>query len=506
MMMNEDKAKKGKVWLVGAGPGDPGLMTQKGRKVLEEADVVVYDALIGSGILSMMPAGAEKIYAGKRSGHHFLKQDETNKILLEKALEGHKVVRLKGGDPFIFGRGGEELELLEENGIPYEIVPGVTSAFAVPAYAGIPVTHRDFCSSVHIITGHRRKDHTHDIDFKALKETGGTLIFLMGIASLPVITAGLLDAGMDPDTPAAVIEKGTTSSQRTISSTLAGLEAAAAEAEVVTPAIIVVGKVVSLADQFSWRQMLPLSGIKAIVTRPKELSSGLAAMLRDKGAEVLELPAIEIAPIQDNEELTRAIKELADYDWLVFTSPSGVRIFMEELLKDKDIRSLAGCRIAAIGKGSAKELLKYGLRADMIPTVYDGRTLGAELAKLLNDGDRILIPRAKIGNHEIIEKLSKVSGITIDDIPTYDTLYTSQEWFNADEAFDDPRVYALFTSASTVRGFVNAYPDMDHSKVRAVCIGKQTKAEADLHGMNTYVSDKATLESLVSKLEEVINK
>lgn len=504
--MNEDKAKKGKVWLVGAGPGDPGLMTQKGRKVLEEADVVVYDALIGSGILSMMPAGAEKIYAGKRSGHHFLKQDEINRVLLKKAQEGLKVVRLKGGDPFIFGRGGEELELLEENGIPYEIVPGVTSAFAVPAYAGIPVTHRDFCSSVHIITGHRRKDHTHDIDFKALKETGGTLIFLMGISSLPAITAGLLDAGMDPGTPAAVIERGTTANQRIVSSTLADLKDAADAAKVVTPAIIVVGKVVSLSDQFSWRQLLPLSGVRVIVTRPRELSSGLAEMLREKGAEVAELPTIEIDPIPDNKELAGATESLGSYNWVVFTSPGGVRVFMNELLKNRDIRSLAGCKIASIGKGTEKELRKYGIRADLIPSEYDGRTLGAELAGILTEGERVLIPRAKIGNHELIEELSKVSGVTIDDIPTYDTIYTSQEWFHADEAFDDPCVYALFTSASTVKGFVSAYPDMDHGKVRAVCIGKQTRAEADKHGMKTYVSDKATLESLVRKLEEVVNQ
>lgn len=504
--MIEDKMQKGKVWLVGAGPGDPGLMTQKGRKVLEEADVVVYDALIGSGILSLMPAGAEKIYAGKRSGHHFLKQDEINRVLLEKAREGLRVVRLKGGDPFVFGRGGEELELLIENDIPYEIVPGVTSAVAVPAYAGIPVTHRDFCSSVHIITGHKRKDHTYDIDFKALKETGGTLVFLMGIASLPVITAGLLEAGMDPETPAAVIEKGATANQRIISSTLADLAPDAAAASVITPAIIIIGKVVSLADQFSWRQELPLSGIKAVVTRPKELSSGLATMLREKGAEVIELPTIEIAPIEDNGELTGAIGALDSYDWIVFTSPSGVRVFMDELLKSKDIRSLAGCRIASIGKGTEKELLKYGLRADMVPSEYDGRTLGTELAGLLHEGERVLIPRAKIGNHELIEELCKISGITIDDIPTYDTIYTSQEWFDAGEAFDDPHTYALFTSASTVRGFAKAYPGMDYSKVRAVCIGKQTKAEADGHGMVTYVSDKATLGSLVSRLEEVCSQ
>ncbi|MBE6042351.1 MAG: uroporphyrinogen-III C-methyltransferase, partial [Clostridiales bacterium] len=313
-------------------------------------------------------------------------------------------------------------------------------------------------------------------------------------------------AGMDPDTPAAVIEKGTTADQRIIRSTLSSLEEDAKAAEVITPAIIVVGKVVSLTDCFNWRQMLPLAGVRAIVTRPKELSSGLASMLRERGAEAVELPTIEIEPICGSGDLTRAIEQLNGYDWIVFTSPSGVRVFMSELLRGKDIRSLSGCRIAAIGSGSEKELLKYGLRADMVPSEYDGRTLGAELAPLLKGGDRVLIPRAKIGNRELIEELSKVSGVSIDDIPTYDTIYNSQDWFDAESAFDDPRTYALFTSASTVRGFVNAYPDMDHSKVRAVCIGKQTRAEADSHGMETYVSDKATLVSLVSRLEDVCGK
>lgn len=243
---------KGKVWLVGAGPGDPGLFTIKGKKVLQQADVVFYDALISQEILDLIPKQARRIFAGKRSGHHFLPQEETNRVLLEEALAGNSVVRLKGGDPFLFGRGGEELELLAENGVPFEVVPGVTSAFAVPAYNGIPVTHRDYCSSVHVVTGHRRKDHSIDIDFEALVSTKGTLIFLMGIAALADLCNGLLDAGMDPDMPAAVLEKGTTKEQRRIAATVATLETACKAACVQTPAILVVGRVCELADTFSW--------------------------------------------------------------------------------------------------------------------------------------------------------------------------------------------------------------------------------------------------------------
>ena len=494
---------KGKVWLVGAGPGDRGLMTLKGKDVLERAEVVVYDALVGSGILAMMPPEAEKIYVGKRSGRHTLVQGDINRLLLEKALEGKRVVRLKGGDPFLFGRGGEELELLKENGVPYEIVPGITSAFAVPAYAGIPVTHRDKCSSVHVITGHKRKDHSYDIDFEGLVKAGGTLVFLMGISSLPVITEGLLGAGMDPAAPAAIVEKGTTAAQRTITAPLSELEKTAAEAQASAPAVIIVGGTAALADEFSWRDLLPLSGVRAIVTRPKELSSGLAVLLREKGAEVTELPAIEIASTE-SDRLAEAVQRLSDggYEWIVFTSPSGVRVFMDVLLKDNDVRALACSKIAVIGQGTQKELLKYGLRADMIPSKYDGKTLGTELAALLSEGDRVLIPRARIGNRELTDELAKVPGITVDDIPTYDTIYTSQDWFDAGEAFRDGRTYALFTSASTVRGFTEAYPGTDFTEVPAVCIGEMTAKEAGKHGMKIYVAEKATLEALVEALEK----
>ena len=503
-MEHKETVYPGKVWLVGAGPGDAMLLTLKGKEVLSNADVVIYDALISPALLSYVPEGAELIYAGKRSGNHTLKQKEINKILLEKALEGKKVVRLKGGDPFVFGRGGEELELLVENDIPYEIVPGISSAFAVPAYAGIPVTHRDYCSSVHVITGHRRKDNTYNIDFVALTEAGGTLVFLMGISSLHVICSGLLSAGMDPDTPAAIIEKGTTSQQRTIRSTLDRLENKAVEEKVTMPAVIVIGDVAALSDDFEWISARPLSGIRAVVTRPKELNSRLSSMLRAKGAEVIELPTIKIVPSPD-DVLAKAVDDISSskYEWLVFTSPSGVRIFMDKIFERSDVRSLAFCRIACIGKGSEKELLKYGIRADLIPSVYDGKHLGRELSRKLREGDRILIPRARSGNKELTDELSAVNGVTITDLAAYDTEYRSFDWFNDEEVFSDPDTYAVFTSASTVRGFVNGSKLDDFSEVKALCIGRQTAEEAEKHGMQIFIAEEATLDSLVKKLEEI---
>ena len=502
--MNSNNVEKGKVWLVGAGPGDVSLITVKGREVLASADVVVYDALVRGGTMALMPEGAELIYAGKRAGKHTMSQEAINELLLEKALEGKKVVRLKGGDPFLFGRGGEELELLEQNGIDYEIVPGVTSAFAAPAYAGIPVTHRDFCRGVSVITGHRRANGWLDVNFKALAETGNTLVFLMGMSTIEIIMNGLLEAGMAGDTPAAIIEKGTTASQRVITTDLLHLKQTAEDEHAGAPAVIVIGHVAALAGRFGWRGSLPLSGVRAIVTRPKELSSGLAALLRKRGAEVIEVPVIDIEPVKDNRPLSDAIEKLTGgcYQWVVLTSPSGVRVFFDELMKHSDLRALAGCRIAAIGKGSEAELAKRGIRADMVPSVYDGRTLGAELSALLKPGDHVLIPRARIGNKALTEELAKVKDVTIDDIATYDTVYTAPDWFDAEKELTYPETYALFTSASGVRGFVSAYPDMDHSMIKAVCIGAMTAAEAEKYGMKVWISGEATLVSLADRLQE----
>ena len=492
----------GKVWLVGAGPGEVSLITLKGKEVLAEADVVIYDALVRGGMMSLLPEKAELIYVGKRAGNHTMRQEEINSLLLEKALEGKRVVRLKGGDPFLFGRGGEELELLVQNGIDFEIVPGVTSAFAAPAYAGIPVTHRDFCRGVSVITGHRRSNGVLDVNFKALAETGNTLVFLMGMSTIDIIMSGLLDAGMAEDTPAAIVEKGTTSSQRVLTTDLTHLKETAEIRHAEAPAVIVIGAVAGLAERFGWRGSLPLNGVRAVVTRPRELSSGLALMLRKRGAEVIEVPVIGIEPVRDNDRLQDAIGKLKEgyYQWVVLTSPSGARVFFDELMKTADARVLAGCRIAAIGKGTESELAKRGIHADMLPSRFDGRTLGAELSKLLGAGDKVLIPRAAIGNKALNEELSKPEGVVIDDIATYDTVYRAPVWFDAAKELADPHTFALFTSASGVRGFVSAYPAMDHAAVKAVCIGAMTAAEAEKHSMKVWISEEATLISLAERL------
>lgn len=494
----------GKVWLVGAGPGDPGLLTLKAREALEQADVVVYDALVSPGVLGMIPDAARLIFAGKRSSHHYMKQSDTNRVLLEEALAGNNVVRLKGGDPFLFGRGGEELELLCQNGVPFEVVPGVTSAFAVPAYCGIPVTHRDCCSSVHVITGHRREGQDYDIDFDALVKTGGTLVFLMGVAALHDIAAGLMRAGMSPDTPAAVLEKGTTARQRRISATISTLADACATANVQTPAIIVVGRVCALAEDFMWFEKKPLSGVRVIVTRPRELSSGLAGMLRREGAEVLELPAIRTVPIRDSgiDDAIRAL-ERGGFDWLAFTSPSGVRVFMDRLIELSDLRALSGVKLAAIGEGSRKALKQHGLRTDFMPSVYDGETLGREMRDVCAPGSRILIPRAAIGNPELIDALNKGAGFVVTDLPTYDTEYAQSRTVDVAALLAAGEIdFCVFTSASTVRGFVSGVPGADFTQVNAVCIGRQTADAAQKHGMRVRVAERATLEALVQCVKD----
>ena len=593
----------GKVWLVGAGPGDRGLFTLKGLEVLQNAEVVVHDALIGDEVLTLIPENAVKINVGKRASHHRMEQDQINRTLLEQAQAGKRVVRLKGGDPFLFGRGGEELELLAENNIPFEVVPGVTSAFAVPAYNGIPVTHRDFTSSVHIITGHRRASKGPDvsadkypaagtgtgtaaekigsagtatgtaaeksgsagaatgtpeekigsagagpgdadslgIDYEALVRTHGTLIFLMGLSNLPAIMKGLLLAGIDPDLPAAVLERGTTARQKRVLATVSTLEQEAAGAQIQAPAIIVVGEVCRLADSFAWAEKRPLAGKKILLTRPKELISEMAVRLRRAGAEVLEMPAIETVPIEPNPALDRKMAELRAGDkrpdWIIFTSPSGVRIFMERLLSEQDIRVLAGIKIAVIGEGSAKKLRTYGIRADFMPSVYDGETLGRELARKIRQESaeaelqkpaeekihsfaeenvhysaeetlqksaepdppvRILIPRAAIGNPELTEELQKAGNVEISDIAIYETRYVSPELIDVRTQIRNGEIdYAVFTSASTVRGFSAVMKDTDLSGFKAICIGRQTRAAAEARGMETRMAEKATLDALV---------
>ena len=490
----------GKVWLVGAGPGDAGLFTRKGYDVLQHADVVVYDSLVGDGVLAMVPDTARTINVGKRSSHHTMPQWKMNELLLEEAQKGNRVVRLKGGDPFMFGRGGEELELLAEHNIPFEVVPGITSPLAVPAYNGIPVTHRDYTSSLHIITGHKREGQPYDINFRALVETKGTLVFLMGVAALPDICKGLLENGMDPDMPAAVLQKGTTAGQKRIVATVSTLEQEVKRQGVETPAIIVVGKVCALAGTFAWYEKLPLAGCKVLVTRPKALVSTMSHRLRVLGAEVLEIPAVETVPIPENAPLAEALDHLREYAWIVLTSPTGVQVFFDQLLLfGKDIRSLGTVKFAVIGEGTRKALVEKGIRADLMPEVYDGAHLGEKLAEMLRkEGGtpRILIPRAKKGNPELVSALEQ-AGARVDDIPTYQTVCRSQDLIDVKKEFEEGQIFcAAFTSSSIVRAFAENNQGLDFSRVRAACIGKQTKATADGFGMKTEMAEKATMDSL----------
>ena len=502
--------KTGKVWLAGAGPGDAGLLTIKTRELLETADVIVYDALISAEIMSLIPAEKECIFVGKRAGNHAVPQEGINQILLEQALAGKKVLRLKGGDPFVFGRGGEELELLVEHGIPFEIVPGITSAVAVAAYAGIPITHRDFTSSFHVVTGHARKDGTSRIDYDALVKLNGTLVFLMGISSMPEICKGLLDAGMCPDMPAAVLERGTTSRQRNIVSDVAHLVEKAEEEKVQTPAIILVGEVCGLEKEFAWAKKRTLGGRQFLLTRPKENVSELARRLREQGAQVLEVPAITTKAIEPNEKLEIALKQgVVSERWLVFSSPIGVRIFFKQLLKmDMDVRMLApkNCtlKIAAIGSATKRELKQYGLVADVTPAVFNARELGEAIAKVAAKDSEIIIARAKEGSKELVPPLLE-AGFKVRDIATYETVYEVNEVLSevVKNVFEKKEIDAVtFTSASTVKGFVNAFAELDFSNIQAVCIGEQTAEEAKKYGMQLMISKEASMDSMIELMIE----
>lgn len=487
--------KKGKVWLVGAGPSDIGLFTIKGKEVLQSADVVLYDKLVGEGIINLIPRSSKKIYVGKQSGYHSVTQDNISRMLLEEAIKGNKVVRLKGGDPFLFGRGGEELELLAKNNIDFEVVPGITSAISVPAYSGIPVTHRDYSSSVHIITG-KNKNKDIDIDFKTLSKLEGTLIFLMGVSSLDIICESLIDGGMDKRTPAAIIQKGTTSKQNTLLSTLEFLPKLAKEKKVETPGIIIVGKVASLHSELNWVDKLSLSGLKVLVTRPERQASKLSKKLYEKGAEVLEVPTIETNIINENIKLLNSIKNINNYQWIVLTSPTGVEMLFRFLIENNiDLRGFSNIKFAVVGDATSKVLKEKGIIADFVPSKYNGETLGKELTPYISG--KVLIPRARIGSSNIIEIFNK-NNIECDDIGIYETKIIKQELSNIEEID-----YIAFTSASTVKGFIQSVGNINYEGIKGICIGEETEKVAKEYGIKTYVSEEATLDSMVILLEKL---
>lgn len=499
----------GKVWLAGAGPGDAGLLTVRAKELLEESDVIVYDALVSLEVFGQIPPKKELIYVGKHKKHHTCSQDKIHEILLQKVEEGKKVLRLKGGDPFIFGRGAEEVEFLVKKGIPFEIVPGVTSATAVAAYAGIPVTHRDYVSSFHVITGHSRNDGKSRIEYDALVKAGGTLVFLMGVATLENICNGLIAAGMDRKIP-AVIEQGTNSTQKKIVSSLESIASEAKSKQIQAPAVIVVGHVCGLEKRFSWMEKRPLSGRLFLVTRPAEHQITLVRRLRNMGAQVIEMPTIRIHPVAEVTEFETALRNQIEdkhEKWMVFTSSIGVRIFFEKLAEScLDIRDILSGRvkIAAIGEATEKKLLEYGWRADFIPEEYCAETLGKELAKKITKGCSVRIFCARQGSKELLLPLHK-QGVFVEDVPLYDTEYQiyGDERIQIKESFEKGRIDAVtFTSASTVRGFVRTMRDLDFTMCKAVCIGRQTAKEAAKYGMQIQIAKQSTMDSMIELIED----
>ncbi len=410
----------GTVYLVGAGPGDPGLLTRRGEAVLARADVVVYDHLASARLLNLAPADAKLVQAGKSIGHCTLSQDEINQVLIDHARAGRNVVRLKGGDPLVFGRGAEEALQLRAAGIPFEIVPGVTAGVGVTAYAGIPVTHRGVASAVAFVTGHGdpESDPGHSpLDWAALARFPGTLVVYMGVTHLAAICRTLMRLGKAGDTPAAIIEAGTIASQHTEIATLETIAKTARSSGVHPPALLVVGAVVALREELAWYERLPLFGQRIVVTRPAEEAVRAAAGLEALGAEVVLAPTIRVRPITDPGPLDAAIDRLADYDWLVFTSVNGVRYFLRRLeQRGRDLRALGHLKLAAIGPATAEALAQFHLRADLMPGSYRSEALAAVLGRHAQ-GRRILLARADRGRTILKDELARLADV--DQVAVY---------------------------------------------------------------------------------------
>jgi uroporphyrinogen III methyltransferase/synthase len=487
-----------KVSLVGAGPGEKGLLTLKGLKRLQDADVVLFDRFVGAEIRALIPECAEKIDVGKTAGVHPVPQDEINRLLLERAKQGLNVVRLKGGDPFVFGRGGEELELLAENGIPFEIVPGVSSAIAGAAYAGIPVTHRDYASSLHIITGHTKNNENVTINYDALVHAEGTLVFMMGVAAVEEICAGCIAAGMSKDMPAAIVENAATGLQRKFTGTVESLPVIAQENAVESPAIIIIGEVCLLSDRYDWFGKRPLTGQRVIIARSKPGMSRLADELRELGCYVTELPGAKITPLTGpGSALEKALEKINTYSWLVCTSSIGVNVFFDHLKQTGfDIRKLHHLKIACIGTETEKEVNNRGIKAAYCPAEYNGTALAHGLSALVQNGEKLLIARAKNGAEDLTRILTE-TGIDFDNVAIYEKTYDDEKITYGKTDF------VVFTSSSAVERFAKSAANEDFGKIRAVCIGERTAATAKSYGMEVFVSAKATIDSMVNKIKEL---
>lgn len=493
-----------KVYLIGAGPGDPGLLTLKGKAILEKADVVVYDYLANDALLAFVRPDAEKLYVGKKAGAHTLSQSEINRLIIEKAREGKTVARLKGGDPYIFGRGGEEAEELFEAGVPFEEVPGISSTIAGPAYAGIPLTHRDFSSSVTLITGHEHPDKPGSVhNWNALASSANTLVFVMGMKNLPDITSNLIQAGLSPDTPAALVYWGTTTRHRSLTATLETLPTAARKAGFTNPSVIIVGKVVTLHDKLNWFEHKPLLGRTIAVTRAREQASGMASQLMELGAEVIQFPTIAIHALDDYTPVDTVLDELGSYDWIVFTSVNGVHWFWQRLEnRQLDSRALHGLRVAAMGSATANELKRHGIHPDFVPDTYIAESMAEGLIQKDIQGQKILIPRACEAREILPQVLSK-AGADVRVLPLYKTVpAVSQRETVLQRLAEGTLDVITFGSSSTVDNFFTAIPaSAIHSSPavpKMACIGPVTAKTLHKYGFTCDIQpDTYTIPALV---------
>ena len=490
-----------KVSLVGVGPGDESLLTLKALECIQNADVLVYDNLINPTVLNKARLDTKLIYAGKISGNHYLTQDKINETIAEYAANGEYVVRLKGGDPYIFGRGGEEAEYLIERGIDFETVHGVSSFYAGLGYAGIPITFRGEATSFHVFTGHRKKGEPLDLDFKNIAKSDGSLVFLMGISNLPLIVNGLLSNGMDPHIGAAIVENGTRYNQRVFRGELCSIEEIARKENVVSPALIVVGDVCKKDLSFFNKLKLPLSGKNILLTATRSLAEKMAKRFKETGANICEMSLIAIKEIEIEKE--KLLSEINDSTHILFTSSNGVDIFFEQIKRyGIDIRSLYNKKICVIGSGSGEALNKYGVNADFIPSKFDSKSFLNEILPKLDKDSKVLMLRAKIGS-DVLPKGLKSAGISFSDIPVYDTIIDRRKKFelNKDiENFD----YVVAASASGAKALVEMIEDKKMLSGKVVSIGPvTTKALVELGIENIITAKRYDVEGIIDAIKKL---
>ncbi|HIE16793.1 MAG TPA: uroporphyrinogen-III C-methyltransferase [Dehalococcoidia bacterium] len=499
--------KRGKVYLVGAGPGEPSLITVKGLEYLRQADVIIYDRLIDYRLLDAASPDAEKIYVGKRDGCHTIEQKQINLLMVSKAREGKRVVRLKGGDPFVLGRGAEEAEALAANNIPFEAVPGVSSAYAVPAYAGIPVTHRRLASSFTVVTGHEDPDKDRSTVAWGRASLGSdTLVILMGMGNLAHIVRQLIQNGRPVSTPVAVISQGTSPRQRAVTGTLDNIINRAGEESFEPPAVIVVGEVVRLRDQLCWFENLPLFGKRVLVTRAEDMAKELSQLLLGRGAIPVEMPVIKIVPPHSWKKLDRAVLNLKSYGWIVFTSVNAVELFWKRLCAlNLDARWLASVKVGAIGPATARTLESKGIRPDYLPERYTSEGFVAGLRKEDMAGYRVLVPRADIAGNELVEGLARL-GAEVHQVTAYRTVAATRSISQAKQMLLRGTIDVItFTSASTVSSLLAILGQRWQviRQAKLACIGPNTHKALQERGLTAdIVATEHTMLGLVQAIEE----